>query len=556
MTARGSHRGGPAVVMWMAAWLGVTGCLVVTASADPAEDATGDRAVHGATSSASDTAAAPAADLPEVTVDDAVLAEVDAYLARNREDHGWPGLAAALVAGGEVVWSAGYGTTGPDGRPVTPQTTFLLASVSKSLTAIAVMRLVDAGVVSLEDPVTAHLPELAPRGDDVTVGDLMVQRSGLDEVLGVEVMATDPEAPLADNLERIAPALREDADYAYSNANYHALALVVERAAGRPFAEVVRTEVFDPLAMATATTDPVTARDAAHAEGHYHWLLAGYRPHVPPLPDSAVGSYRMFASAEDVARAIVMHVGDGAYAGRPVLSSESLAVLHTGVPVAPDADARYAGGLWVHPPNSAWMTGASAAYPFLEHDGSALGYRSYLWLMPELGLGLVLLANANDWSDESRLPQVGFNVRQILLDEEVTPVESRSEPLRRWGKQLFSLLAVAQLAVTVAAVTPVRRLRAGRPAGRGGRAVLVATAALALFSVYALVRLIPSVAAAPLRVVVQAPDARIIVGVMLSATGLAAVLAVASLGGLRTTRPAHTSDTGGSQMRSPAAHGP
>ncbi|KAB7745644.1 serine hydrolase [Nostocoides sp. F2B08] len=533
MTARASRRGGPAVVTGVVARLGIAGCLLVASAS-----ATG------------------GAEAPDVTVDEAVLSRVDSYLTLQRDEHGWPGLAAALVADGEVAWSAGYGTTGPDRRDVTPQTPFLLASVSKSLTAVAVMRLVDAGIVSLDDPVTDHLPELAPRGDEITLGDLMVQRSGLDEVLGVEVMAAEPDVPLDDNLRRIEPALRDDAGFAYSNTNYDALALVVERAIGRPFADVLDAEVFDPLAMATATTDPVAARDAGLADGHYHWLLAGFRPHVPPLPDSAAGSYRMFASAEDVAHAIAMHVGDGAYAGRRVLSSESLAVLHTGVPVAADGDARYGGGLWVHPPNSAWMTGASAAYPFLEHDGSALGYRSYVWLMPELGLGLVLLANANDWSDESRLPQVGFNIRQMLLGEDVTPIEGRSEPLRRWGKHLFALLAIAQLAVTLAAVAPVRRLRAGRPAGRGGRAVLVAATALTAFSGYALVRWIPDVAAAPLRVVVQAPDARIIVAVMLAAMALAACLAFGYLASLRTTRPAHTSDAGGTQMRSPAAPGP
>ena len=513
MTARGSLLGGPAVVVGMAVWLMVLG------------------------------AAAAAADLPDVTVDEAVLDEVDDYLERQRQEHGWPGLAAALVSDGEVAWSAGYGTTGPDRRPVTPQTPFLLASVSKSLTAIAVMRLVDAGVIALEDPVSDYVPELGPNGDGVTLRDLMVHRSGLAEALDLEDMAGDPEASLDADLDRVGSGLREDPEFAYTNANYDTLALVVERAAKRPFGDVLRTEVFGPLDMGVATTEPATAREAGLADGHYHWLLAGYRPNVPPLPDSTVGSYRMFASAEDVAHTLVMHVSDGYYDGAQVLSPESLSVLHTGEPVAPDADARYGGGLLIYPPGSAWMSGPSAAYPFLEHDGSAMAYRSYVWLMPDLGLGLVLLANANDWSDESRLPQVGFNVRQILLDEEVTPVTSRSEPLRRWAKHLFALLALAQLAVTLAAVRPVRRMRSGRDTGRGGRVLIVAAAALSLFSLYALVRLIPAVADAPLRVVVaQAPDARVIVAVMVATTCLAVVLAIVWLASLRATRPADTSD--------------
>ncbi|MGA8048150.1 MAG: serine hydrolase domain-containing protein [Dermatophilaceae bacterium] len=534
MTARGSRHGGPAVVMGMALWLGVSGCLMGTAAS-----------------------ATTVSEPPGVTVDETALSTIDAYLARQREEHGWPGLAAALVTGGEVAWSAGYGTAGPDGQPVTPQTPFLLASVSKSLTAVAVMRLVDAGVLALGDPVSEHVPELAPHGDGVTLRDLMAHRSGLGEALDLEDMAGDPAASLSADLDRVGADLRDQAEFTYTNANYDTLALVVERAANRPFEQVLRDEVFGPLDMATSTTEPTTARDAGLADGHYHWLFAGYRRNVPPLPDSTVGSYRMFASAEDVAHALAMHVSDGSYGGAQVLSPESLSFLHTGEPVAPDVDARYGGGLFIHPPQSAWMSGPSAAYRFIEHDGSAMAYRSYIWVMPELGLGLVLLANGNDWSDESPLPQVGFNVRQILLDEEVTPVTSRSDALQRWGKHLFALLAVAHLAVTLTAIRPVRRLHAGRPAGRGGRAVLAVAAVLTITSVYALARLAPDVADAPLRVVVaQAPDARIIVAVMVATTCLAVVLAIVCLASLRTRRPAHTSDSGGTQMRSPAAQGP
>lgn len=471
--------------------------------------------------------------LPEVTVDQAVLAEVDAYLAGEHAEHGWPGLAAAVVADGEVVWSEGYGSTGSAGEPVTGSTPFLVASLSKSITAVAVMRLVEAGDIALADPVSRHLPQLAPGGDEVTVGDLMFQQSGLGTDLGLEIMVDEAGFGLETNVARFEPALRGDAGFAYSNANYDALALLVEQVAGMPFEDYLRAEVFGPLDM-RATTDPETARGAGLAEGHYHWVFAGFRPHVPPLPDGAVGSYRMFASAQDIARALAMHIDDGQYNGRRILDPQSLAVLHTGEPVSPDVDARYGGGLWVHPAESDWMTGPSAAYPFLEHDGSALAYRSYLWLMPELDLALVVLANANDWADESLLPQVGFNVRQILLGEDLTPVTTRSPPLQRWGKPLMALAAVLQLGLALTAIRAARRAWRGDPPGRRRRSLLAACIGVSLFTGYALVRLIPQVADAPLRVVVQAPDARIIVGGMV--TGLALTL-LAGLAHLAASRP-------------------
>lgn len=460
------------------------------------------------------------------------LTEIDAYLARSREEHGWPGLAVAIVADGEVAWSAGYGSTGRDGEAVTARTPFLLASVSKSLTAVSMMRLVDSGDLGLQDPVSEHLPELSPGGEDVTVADLMFQHSGLGRGADNAVFGADERATVADNARTYEPMLRADAEFAYSNANYDLLALLVERVSGVPFADYLEREVFAPLDMATATTDPEAARKTGLAAGHYHWLGLGFRPFDPPLPDYDVGSYRMFASAEDVAHSLVMHLSAGEYDGRRVLSPESVSVLQTGEPVGGGDHANYGGGLWVHPPGSPWMTGPSAAYSFLEHDGSALSYRSYIWLMPDLGLGMVLLANANDWSDESRLPQVGFNVRQMLLDEEVSPVTNRSPAAVRWGKHLFAAVALAQLTLTVAAIRPTVSIWHGRRPGRGGVALLLAALATGLFTAYALARLIPSLAQAPLWQVADAPDARILLSVMIAGLALGAVLAVASMLGL------------------------
>lgn len=489
---------------------------------------------------------------PSGQVTQEVLAEVDAYLAQNREDHGWPGLAAAIVADGEVAWSAGYGSTGPDGDAVTAQTPFLLASVSKSLTAVAVMRLVDAGALDLEDPLTEHLPELSPDGAGLTVTDLMFQHSGLGWRADNEVVLGDEHASVSDQATAYEPMLREGAGFAYSNANYNLLALLVERASGMPFEDYLAAEVFGPLDMSTATTDPEVAEQAGLAAGHYHWLALGFRPFVPPLRDSDVGAYRMFASAEDVAHSLVMHLSAGEHDGRRVLSPQSVSVLQTGEPVGGGDHANYGGGLWVHPPGSAWMTGPSAAYSFLEHDGSAFSYRSYVWLMPDLGLGMVLLANANDWSDETRLPQVGFNVRQILLDEELTPVTTRSQPLVRWGKHVFTLVALAQLGLTLASIRPIAGTWHGRRPGRGGLALIAAALASTLFTGYALARLIPSLTQLPIRAVAQAPDARILLSAMIAGLILALVLTAALVLGLARGRWAQRRAATGSSVSSAA----
>ncbi|MFB4285779.1 serine hydrolase domain-containing protein [Nonomuraea sp. MTCD27] len=104
---------------------------------------------------------------------------VPAYLNRN----GIPGAAVAVVSRDGVVHVAGYGRDS-DGADVTEDTAFPVASVSKSFTAVAVLRLVEQGTVRLDDPVVTYLPEFAmadPRARQITVRNLLAQTSGLDD---------------------------------------------------------------------------------------------------------------------------------------------------------------------------------------------------------------------------------------------------------------------------------------------------------------------------------------------------------------------------------------
>lgn len=449
-----------------------------------------------------------------VVIDAESIGEVERYLADARAELGWPGLAATLVSGDQVLWSAGFGVADPDGRQVTAQTPFLLASVSKSITAVALMRSVEAGLVDLDDPVTRYLPELAPAGDHLTVESLMVHRTGASTFAGHASFVREPGSNLESNVSRLGPELRRGAGFEYSNANYDALALVVQRASGKPFEDYLQLEVFGPLGMAQASTEPARAEQDARATGYYHWLGAGYRPLSTLRPPGMVGSYGMFASAADVAQVVKMHLNEGTVDGRRVLSPDSVAVLQSGQTLGADEPTSYAGGLFVDPPGMPWMQGDIAAYPALRHDGSALNFRSYLWAMPGADVGLVLLVNANDWADESQLPRVAHNVQHLLFDVEPGPMSGEPDVLKRWGKQLFALVALAQITLAVASVRPLRQAWSGRRVGSSGLAVLLAGTVVDLVALASLVWLIPATTTSPLAVAAQAPDARILLTLM------------------------------------------
>jgi CubicO group peptidase (beta-lactamase class C family) len=132
-------------------------------------------------------ASAPGAGTPD-------LAAIDRYVEAHRQATRLPGLALCIVHGDQVVHLRGFGHADPSGRPVTPQTPFLLASTTKSFTALAVMQLVEAGKVDLDAPVQRYLPwfRLADPAASarITVRHLLNHTSGLATRLAPSPRAT------------------------------------------------------------------------------------------------------------------------------------------------------------------------------------------------------------------------------------------------------------------------------------------------------------------------------------------------------------------------------
>jgi CubicO group peptidase (beta-lactamase class C family) len=198
---------------------------------------------------------------------------VQGWMAAN----GVPGLALAVTRDTRVVHLRGYGDAG-GGRPVTPDTQFLVASLSKSFTALAVLQLVEAGHIDLDAPVVAYLPEftVADRTEAgrITVRMLLNQTSGMADA-GFPAMTLPQPTTIADRVAslRAAELVSEPGTaFHYFDSNYAVLARLVEVVSGRPLAAYLRAQVFAPLAM-TGTTSVVTTAQAPSvapdlAQGH------------------------------------------------------------------------------------------------------------------------------------------------------------------------------------------------------------------------------------------------------------------------------------------------
>lgn len=166
-----------------------------------------------------------------VQPDGAVYQRLDAHLEAKIREVRIPGLAIGVVQGEDIVYLRGYGTAGSSAGQVTPQTPFILGSVSKGVTALAVMQLAEAGKLQLDAPVNNYLAWFEPQ--DITVRHLLNQTSGFTARAGRSMMADDYDG--ADAIQKYARQMSAEKrtrnageEYEYTNANYVILELVKE----------------------------------------------------------------------------------------------------------------------------------------------------------------------------------------------------------------------------------------------------------------------------------------------------------------------------------------
>jgi CubicO group peptidase (beta-lactamase class C family) len=186
-------------------------------------------------------------------------AALDDYIARLMPEYDIPGLGLAVVRDGKIAYTRGYGVRDTTtGTPVTPDTQFAIASVTKSFTSLGVMPLVQRGKVTLDKPLTTYIPEF--RLSDpaatakLTVRHILSHASGLGRN---EAATFDPTLTPADLLRIIAAAplnSQPGERFEYSNLNTTMAGVLIERVTGQRWDDYTREQILTPLGM-TATLD-------------------------------------------------------------------------------------------------------------------------------------------------------------------------------------------------------------------------------------------------------------------------------------------------------------
>ncbi len=352
--------------------------------------------------------------------DPSIVAYLDAQVA----DAGYPGASVAVIRDGHVAQLHAVGTADRTRRPVTTDTPFVIGSLSKSLTALAVLRLVDAGDVELEAPIARYVPGFrtgAAAAAPITVRQALDQTSGLPgSAIGLSSPVTTIAAQVA-SLGSVQPDAAPGARYAYANANYVVLGAVIEAVTGQAYSDAMQALVFGPLGMAHTTADLDTARRLGLGDAHRLWF--GIPDDRAPLVRADLAPAGFISSTPgDLARPIEMVLGGGMLDGRRILSSAGVAALTTGGPSTGVGDARYGMG---------WVDATRNGRRTISHDGSTTDMSAFQVVDPTSGDAVILLADAQAIPYEvfSKIDMIGLGALDQMLGHEPDGTLERLYPI-------------------------------------------------------------------------------------------------------------------------------
>jgi serine beta-lactamase-like protein LACTB len=342
-------------------------------------------------------AAQPAAALPAEKVKQ-IEALVGAEMAKQRI----PGLTVAVVSGRQVRWTSGFGSQDIENNvPAKAATVYRLGSISKPITAVAVMLLYERGRINLDAPVQKYCPAFPEKQWPVTTRQLLGHLSGVRHYKSDEEFnSTRFYASVTEGLGMFKddPLLFEPGTkYSYSTHGYSVLGCVVEGASGQKFADFVSENVFKPAAMEHMRVDSVADIIPNRAQG-YRLTDKGVLTNSPLADNSyKVPGGGFVSTVEDLARFAVALQTDR------LLKHETLELMFTPQKLKDGKETSYGLGWNV----ARRPTGARA----IGHSGAQQRVSTFLHMQPDQGLAVVIMSNL----EGSRLGDLAQRIGDIVL---------------------------------------------------------------------------------------------------------------------------------------------
>ncbi len=308
------------------------------------------------------------------------LPAVDAFVRAERQRQQIPGLAVGIVKKGRVLASRGFGLANVEHQvPVTADTIFQSGSLGKMFTAAAVMLLVEDGKLALSDPIAKFLSGAPAAWQGITVRHLLSHTSGIpDYANSLDLRKDYTEEELAQMAYGMKPGFTPGEKWQYSNTGYLLLGIIIRKASGAFYGDVLAERVFKPLGMTTTTV--ISEADIVPHRAAGYTLVKGELKNQswvsPSLNTSADGS--LYLSVRDL-----VAWDAGVRAGR-ILKGPSWASVFEPVRLNDGKTHGYGFG---------WVVGVRGGQPVHQHGGSWQGFKTHYARFDRGDLSVIALAN-------------------------------------------------------------------------------------------------------------------------------------------------------------------
>jgi CubicO group peptidase (beta-lactamase class C family) len=374
------------------------------------------------------------------------IEQTTAFIERRMREDQVTGISIALVDGQKTVWSQGFGFADKEkGLQASPETIYEIGSISKTITATAIMRLQEQGLISIDHPLTEYLPEfsiLPPLGfppdsdKPITIRTILTHHSGLPGDLfngGFTLKPrTDYNAWVLKYLREEYACYPPDFIWAYSNTAFSLLSEVISRVSGQSFQEYT-DGLFQKMGMHLSSYFDKPAFEEDFARGYFQ------EEPLERFYDNMWTAGSVLSNVTDMARFIKMVLGAGGVDGVRILKPETLAEMLTAqnedIPL--DLDLRQ-GLSWVLMDRQFDDAGRVC-----HHTGSTHGFLSHIEILPDHQIGVVVLSNTQKAMIAIEAARMALKLAlkdKTGMDLSEPPGPTHS-PYTTWAKEELEVLA-------------------------------------------------------------------------------------------------------------------
>ena len=353
----------------------------------------------------------------EVLIDSLALSQKEAFEV--------PGLAIGIIKDNEVAYAKGFGVQGLDTKgPLTVQSLFHMASVSKPFVATAIMQLVEAGKLGLDQRLVEYLPYFTmadKRYKDITIRHMLQHTSGIPDVDDYEWDNPQYDDGAAERYVKSFATGQLDfapgEKYNYSNAAFDMLADVIAKASGMTFEDYMKKNIFAPAGMANSTFyKPEVPKGLATKPHILGDSLQISVSDVYPYNRIHAPSSTLHSNVEDMLQWAKVNLNQGEINGKKIYSKASYDILTT---------SKVKTGFRSDSVCLSWFSSYFTDYRMLAHSGGDEGYRTYFGFIPQKGIAVVVMANSDVFQSWAMAYLLLEGLLEVVINEWKVPIHNK-----------------------------------------------------------------------------------------------------------------------------------